>query len=166
VLKHLGRRETVSTVGKAIGGGADFPRTPGRVRAWAAAHSRGVGEGRAGELLARYGSRATEVLAALPTDGSDRPLAGAPEYSVGEIRFLVRDELVVHLSDLVLRRSSLAFTGALTPQLLDELADLAAGVLGWDAEHRQAEIDATVETLRTRHGVQLGAPQPVRGGAR
>ena len=167
VLQHLGRRETVTTEDRAIGGGADFPRSTGRTLAWAAAHSHVVGERRAGELLVRYGTRATEVLAAIAARGGDEPLAAAPDFSVSEIEFLVRDELVVHLTDLVLRRTSLAFTGSVTPQLLDELADIAAGVLGWDADRRRAEIGATVETLRTRHGVELTEPEPVlRGGTR
>jgi glycerol-3-phosphate dehydrogenase len=167
VLKHLGRRETVTTVGRAIGGGADFPRTAGRLRAWAAAHAHVVGERRAAELLARYGTRATEVLAHIAAAGTDRPLAGAPHYSVGEIQFLVRSELVVHLSDLVLRRTSLAFTGTLTRPLLEELADIAGAELHWDAEKRSAEIDAALDILRDRHGVDLAAREPaVPSGAR
>jgi glycerol-3-phosphate dehydrogenase len=167
VLTHLGRQETVPTVGKAIGGGADFPRTAARARGWAAAHSRGVGERRAGQLLARYGTRATEVLASIRAGNDDRPLAGAAHYSVGEIDFLVRNELVVHLSDLVLRRTSLAFTGSLTPQLLDDLADIAGRALGWDAQRRQTEIAGTADLLRARHGVELTAREPAgRGGTR
>lgn len=167
VLKHLGRRETVSTVGKAIGGGAEYPRTAPHRRAWAAAHSHGVGERRANELLTRYGTRAAEILESITSDGEgDRRLAGAPRYSVREIEFLTRHELVVHLSDLVLRRTSIAFTGLLTLQLLDELADIAAGVLGWDAERRRAEIDATLELLRSSHGVERIAPEPAGHGAR
>jgi glycerol-3-phosphate dehydrogenase len=160
VLEHLGRRETVTTVGKPIGGGADYPRTAARVRAWAAAHARGVGEHRAGVLLTRYGTRATQLLAELAAGGAELPLSGAPRYSVAEIEFLVRNELVVHLSDLVLRRTSLAFTGSLSPELLEQLADIAAAALGWDADERQAEIDATVDILRSRHGVEFAAREP------
>jgi glycerol-3-phosphate dehydrogenase len=160
VLKRLGRRETVSTVGRPIGGGVDWPRTPAGVRAWTAAHTAGVGEPRAAELLARYGTRATEVLAAVAERGTDRPLVAAPAYTVGEIEFLVRNELVVHLSDIVLRRTSLAFTGAVTGALLDELADIAGSVLGWDSERRRSEITDTVELLRFRHGLELAGPEP------
>jgi glycerol-3-phosphate dehydrogenase len=168
VLAALDRRETVSTVGRAIGGGADFPTSPGRVRAWAAAHARGVGERRAGDLLARYGTRATDVLTAIreaQTAGAgDRPLMNAPEFSTAEMGFLVRREHVVHLTDLVLRRTSLAFTGSVTVALLAELADLAGEALGWDAARRAAEIGRTVELLRSRHGVELRSPELAGAG--
>jgi glycerol-3-phosphate dehydrogenase len=161
VLESLGRRETMSTVGRAIGGGADYPMSSGRVRAWAAAHARGVGEERAGELLARYGTRATEVLSAIhdaaASEAPDRPLTNAPHLSTAEIGFLARREHVVHLTDLVLRRTSLAFTGSVTSGLLTELADLAGDALGWDADRRSAEVEQTVEVLRARHGVEVAA---------
>ena len=160
VLSRLGRHETVTTVGKPIGGGAAYPRGAASARGWAVAHAHGVGERRAHQLLTRYGTRATEVLASLAALGPDRPLAGAPRYSAGEIDFLVRNELVVHLSDLVLRRTSLAFTGSLTPELLDELADIAGAALGWDADTRRSEIDETIALLRTRHGLDLAAAVP------
>jgi glycerol-3-phosphate dehydrogenase len=76
-------------------------------------------------------------------------------YGRGEIAHLVRAEQVVHLDDLLLRRTSLAFVGGLTRGLVEEVADIAAAELGWDAARRDAEITAVTELLRDRHGVAL-----------
>ena len=61
----------------------------------------------------------------------------------------------MHLTDLVLRRTSIAFTGTLSTALLDELADLAGDELGWDDARRGEEIAATRALLAERHGVHL-----------
>jgi len=61
----------------------------------------------------------------------------------------------VHLWDIVLRRTSIAFTGALTAQLLDELAEVVGVELAWEPERRRAEVEATRDLLAERHGVAL-----------
>ena len=63
----------------------------------------------------------------------------------------------MHLVDLVLRRTSIAFTGTLTAPLLDELAEVVGAELGWDAERRRAEVQATRDLLAGRHAVVLEA---------
>ena len=63
----------------------------------------------------------------------------------------------MHLVDVVLRRTSIAFTGTLTAQLLDELAEIVGAELGWEPERRRAEVEATRDLLAERHGVVLEA---------
>ena len=63
----------------------------------------------------------------------------------------------MHLSDIVLRRTSIAFTGALTAPLLDELAEVVGAELDWDFERRAVEMATTRELLAERHGVELEA---------
>ena len=57
-----------------------------------------------------------------------------PDYSSGELRHLAATEDVVHLDDILLRRTSIAFIGAATAEALAEVADAIAPVLGWDAD--------------------------------
>ncbi|GAA1819450.1 glycerol-3-phosphate dehydrogenase/oxidase [Agromyces neolithicus] len=154
VLGRLGRTRVHSTKGLAIGGGAAYPATDDARRVWVAAHGDEVGNARAAALLDRYGTRASDLLGEVE-GAEDLALDHHPGYTRGEIRWLVRNERVVHLLDLVQRRTSIAFTGTLTAPLLEELADLVAAELAWDAERRVAEVAQARRVLAERHGVTL-----------
>jgi glycerol-3-phosphate dehydrogenase len=105
------------------------------------------------QLFARYGSRCREVSAYQA--GQDAPLAHYPEMTCREVAFLVEKEKVVHLEDLVLRRSLMAYLGHLNRPLIDELAELVTEKLGWDQSQKQVEIKRTIDILKDKHGVEL-----------
>ncbi|GAA1945692.1 glycerol-3-phosphate dehydrogenase/oxidase [Microbacterium deminutum] len=121
-----------STKGLAIGGGRGFPTTERARRQWIDGHAAGLALDRVATLLDRYGTIAEEVIAAIVADDADAPLATLPSYSTGELRHIARTEDVVHLDDLLMRRESLAFTGAATAAAAAEVAEAIAGTLGWD----------------------------------
>ncbi|WP_353813225.1 glycerol-3-phosphate dehydrogenase/oxidase [Agromyces sp. SYSU T00266] len=154
VLGLVGRDRVRSTKGLAIGGGAGYPTTDAARLVWVVGHGDGVGRERAEQLLERYGTRAESIIEGVE-DAAETPLADAPAYSREEIAWLAANERVVHLADVILRRTSLAFTGAVTGPLLDELADVVGGVLGWDAATRAAEVGDARRVLAERHGVVL-----------
>ena len=161
-LTLLGQRRTTSTRTTSIGGGAGFPRDPASRRIWVSRNGGGHSRELVNLLLDRYGTRAAEVLAALPARPSE--LAFVPGYFVEEITHLARAEQVVHLDDLVLRRTSIAFVGGLSREALAEIASAAAPALGWDAETRRAEVERAERILRESHRVSLEGPglaQPV-----
>jgi glycerol-3-phosphate dehydrogenase len=157
VLGVLGRERVRSTAGLAIGGGAGYPATDDARRVWVVTHGDEVGRERAELLLERYGTRAEAILADLDGIG-DTSLANHQGYTRGEIAWLVRHERVVHLLDVVQRRTSLAFTGAVTMPLLEELAELTGDELGWSADRRAAEIGESRRVLTELHGMRLDAP--------
>lgn len=159
ILELIGTPRTASTEGVPIGGGAGYPTTPDSLQIWLTSYGEEVGRERAGVLLNRYGTRAEVIIDWLSAD-ADTPLVGAPDYSRREISFLLRTERVVHLIDLVKRRTSLAFTGALTAALLDELAEICAAELGWGEARRHAEVAASISELAQDNGVLL-ATDPV-----
>lgn len=159
VLDLLGRERVRSTKGLAIGGGAGYPATEDARQVWLVAHGDEVGRARAEELLARYGTRAEAFLDEVYAE-TDAPLDHHAGYSSGEIAWLARNEQVVHLIDLVLRRTSIAFTGSVTDPLLDELAGIVGDELGWDAARRAAEVAAARDVLAARHGVELETSIP------
>ena len=66
-----------------------------------------------------------------------------PAYTVGEIEQIVTTEYVVHLSDLVCRRSIIALLGDARPEVLRELADIVGAVLGWDQARKDQEITSS-----------------------
>ncbi len=152
-LEILGAPHPVSTGTLAIGGGAGYPRDKAARSRWIAANIGSVDTDRADVLLERYGTRAADVIAALGAD--DVALSYAPDYSRAEIRYLLDHESVVHLSDLIYRRTSLAFVGGLSTALVDELGDLAAESLGWSAARKADEIRIATEDLAVYHDVHL-----------
>ncbi len=95
---------------------------------------------RAAQLVARYGAAAGK--AALACAGRDVPLPDLPQsYSAAEIAWLVQNRMAQRLEDLVLRRSNLVATGALTLAGLRQVAQAMAGPLGQDEIWIQRELD-------------------------
>nr|WP_314841627.1 glycerol-3-phosphate dehydrogenase/oxidase [uncultured Microbacterium sp.] len=158
VLGLIGRTRTVSTVGRAIGGGRDFPRTEKARRIWIQENLPGAGD-RAERLLARYGTRAAQVWEFVE-QGDDAPLAGG-DLSTRELEWMVENEFVARLQDVVLRRTSIAFVGNADADVLEELADALAPLLNWDRARQDAELEQTRELLNERHGLQI--PSRTRG---
>ena len=78
-----------------------------------------------------------------------------PHYTRSEIAAMAQLEMIVHLDDLVLRRTLLAYLGQLTRPLLVELSIALGDSLGWDGAQKKAEVMRTLEILADRHGVQL-----------
>ncbi len=159
ILRALGRARQTSTVEMAIGGGQAFPKGNAARSAYVESlAARGtVGRERAEMLLDRYGTYAGAVVEASGVD--DRPLASLPDYSAGEIRHICRAESVVHLTDLLFRRTDIALAGLLSPAVIEETAGLAAEALDWNEAERAAQAtEASAEAVR--HGVFACASSP------
>lgn len=155
VLAILGSERKISTAKLAIGGGANFPATDAGIEAWIASRvSETIDASRAGVLLTRYGTRADEVLAYL-AEGEDEAFESTHELSKREIAFMVENEQIGHLIDVLIRRTSLAFRGLITSELLAETASALAGPLGWSAAKADEEVSHAKDILARLHGVQV-----------
>ncbi|NYD79941.1 glycerol-3-phosphate dehydrogenase/oxidase [Arthrobacter cupressi] len=155
VLAELGMERKVSTAKLAIGGGAAFPSTEEGEQDWIKRHmSPGFGAERVAGLLARYGTRAEEVLGYLRA-GHDELLRSTHELSVRELQYMAEHEQIGHLVDVLIRRTSLAFRGLVTGELLNELAAVLAAPLGWDEARKAAEIGHARDVLQHFHGVTV-----------
>ena len=156
-LAALGSARKVSTSGRPIGGGAGFPRTDRDRGNWiltrAGEHPAALVE----TMLERYGTRAEEVLEVIP--GGAGPLAHAPGYFAAELAHLAAEEQVVHLDDVLLRRTSLAFVGGLTTTALREVAEAVADSLGWDPDTVDAEVRRAAEILLEHHLIDVTAKE-------
>jgi glycerol-3-phosphate dehydrogenase len=156
-LRRLSRPRRISTENSPIGGGRNLPVTPGEKMAWI---ERVCGESRlprprVAALLARYGSTAEPIAIHVSAYSDDRPLAGCPSYSTGEIDWLARSELVIHLSDIIMRRTTMAIENTLTMATIEDVAAVAGNVLDWDWARRRAEITALLQTLTESHGMKI-----------
>lgn len=151
---HLTRHKSTQTL--AIGGGRGYPlaaeelkrRTDGTA-AWS-----GMTAERAKALFERYGTRG-ELVGEFIGRTADAPLKSLPSYSRREIAFLAQCEKVVHLDDLLLRRSMLAMLGHLTRASVEEIAEALGDALGWNAGQKRAEVERAVQILEDQHGVTL-----------
>ena len=145
ILRVLGRPRVRDSADLAIGGGKGYPRMPVNT---------GLSQQRLATLMERYGTGADKVAADMQA-GPDVPLAGHSGYSRREIEFIARHERVVHLDDLILRRTLMGMLGEVSLPLLEELAAIIAPVLEWPQQDAQAEVARTAELLKRVHGVTL-----------
>jgi glycerol-3-phosphate dehydrogenase len=148
ILRVLGRPRIRDSADVPIGGGKGYPRMP---------EGTGLPQERLATLLERYGTGADKVAAYLEA-GPDAPLACHAGYSRREIEFIARYERVVHLDDLILRRTLMALLGEVNGPLLEELAAIVAPVLGWSKQEAAAEVERTIQLLEKAHGVMAAAP--------
>jgi glycerol-3-phosphate dehydrogenase len=155
VLSELGMERKVSTAKLAIGGGSGFPNSDDGIQDWVKKHmAPGFDADRVSGLLTRYGTRAEGVLAYLKA-GEDRKLRSTNELSVRELEFMASNEQIGHLVDVLIRRTSLAFRGLVTGELLNEIAEILAEQFAWDTATREAEIQHAQEVLLRFHGVTV-----------
>jgi glycerol-3-phosphate dehydrogenase len=152
VLKELGLPRRCRTDDLPIGGGKRFPSTPDElIERLAARH--GLTERRARHLTEAYGTRAEDLLAFCAGRADDHPLHRNSPITGGEIAWLIRHEHVVHLADIVLRRTLLAITGQVNAALIDRIAMVAAAELGWSPERTHRERGQLIAELRDYHNV-------------
>ncbi len=154
VMELIDVKRTVDTTRLAIGGGVGFPITADARANWVSRNRDTVPSARADLLLGRYGTRAVDVIDVI-TEGPDEPLESDPSYSTAEIRYLVERESVVHLADMVLRRTNHAFTGEISTELLSELSRIIGGVNGWDEPRIADEVRQAEDELSALHGMKL-----------
>jgi glycerol-3-phosphate dehydrogenase len=155
-LAFLGKARQKSTQALPIGGGRGYPALEGDLKrrmdgtaAWS-----GVTAERAQALFERYGTR-VELIATFIGRSPDQMLKSLPSYSQREIAFLAQCEKVVHLDDLLLRRSMLAMLGRLTRAAVEEVGTVLAESMNWSADQKQGEVDRALEILAVRHQARL-----------
>jgi glycerol-3-phosphate dehydrogenase len=162
VMSLLGRDRSVNTADLPIGGGRGYPVDEAGIQGWIDGHTEpGAERQRIRTLLARYGTRAEEVLAFL-AQGQDAPLRSTAELSVREMAWMAEREHVAHVSDVLIRRTGLAFRGLVTAELAHEVASHLAPHLGWEAHQAQHEAQAALSLLAERHRIELATAGVLR----
>ncbi|WP_428425060.1 glycerol-3-phosphate dehydrogenase/oxidase [Pararhizobium sp.] len=157
VLKRLERNRSVSTRSMPIGGGRNFPADAGQRLQWLTETSAasGLDLQRVDTLLSRYGTRASEVARHEGAWSGTERLPDSQDYSLAEIDYIVRNEFVEHLADVVMRRTTLAVTGSLTISDLQAIAAIAARARGWNSERTEKEIDETAVQLKGKNLMRI-----------
>ncbi|AGY91851.1 hypothetical protein SPICUR_04355 [Spiribacter curvatus] len=154
ILIALERPRANSTETLPIGGGRGFPVSLTAREKWVddIESSSGLQRSRVEMLLGRYGTRAADI-AVHEGQQDTSVIHGAPDYTEAEIEWLAQNESVIHLEDLVLRRTLLAISGRLTLEGLNQVAETTGAALGWDAQRKHAERGQLLHRLADSHGV-------------
>lgn len=152
VLAELGSARTCDTLALPIGGGAHYPSNP-FILEQDLMERFDISPTRSRYLVNAYGTRAHAVMAFCAGRDDDIAIAAATQITVAEVVFLITHEQVVRLSDLLLRRTSLAITGTISTQHVERIAAIAAAELGWDAVRRDQESTELLTELDTYFGV-------------
>ncbi len=82
-------------------------------------------------------------------------LKTTPDFTREEIEAMAKREKIVHLDDLLLRRTILGYLGQLNRPLVEQLADWLGDALGWDGKRKKDEVRRAAEILADRHSVRL-----------
>jgi glycerol-3-phosphate dehydrogenase len=149
VMEKLQQNRTTDTYQLGIGGGRDFPL--GDITddvCQSVADQYQLPTTVVGGMMARYG-RNDGVFNALAAEDGLTPLEALSTFLRGEIRYICENEFVVHLDDLIFRRSTLALEGRATEALVAEVAAIAAPLLNWSEARTADEIERCNHRLRT-----------------
>jgi len=139
-LNYLGKSRQMSTENLPIGGGANF--LPDDMKNWKDV-----------DLAALYGSQ-NQKIKGFPAK-VELETINSPYLTQNEIAYFVQIEKVVHLDDLILRRTLLAYLGLLNFDLLRQIARQVGAESGWDTEKTNQELERAIQILRNQYGVKL-----------
>jgi glycerol-3-phosphate dehydrogenase len=106
----------------------------------------------AARLLGRYGNRASDLVAAAKPFELENIPGTVTQWA--ELRFAAQNEAVVHLEDLMLRRTRIALlleNGG--KSILPEIRAICQPLLGWDDEKWAREEQDYLETWQQFYGV-------------
>jgi glycerol-3-phosphate dehydrogenase len=152
----LGVARKANTESLAIGGGKGLPKGDAEIKDYVAVvvKKTGVTKNIATALFGRYGTLAEKVALKVKEVG-DKPLKSLPDWQVGEVEYLIETEKALHVEDILVRRSTLAWLGNAKKSTVEEMADIFARKYKWSAAEKKAEINRTYAELEDLHGVTL-----------
>ncbi|HTI36463.1 MAG TPA: FAD-dependent oxidoreductase [Vicinamibacterales bacterium] len=94
-------------------------------------------------LTSIYGDRCAQIIRLMAEHSEWRMPLVPGEPTIGaEIVYVIRDEMACTLSDIAIRRTERGSAGHPGEAMVAAMARVAADILGWDADRRNAEIAA------------------------
>ena len=163
VLKRLHKSRRVSTQDLPIGGGRDFPLSVAERKQWVTQVSErsGLQIERVDQLLERYGSHAQNVALHQGEWQDDQRLPDSNDVSLAEIDWIVKNEQVNHLDDIVMRRTTLAVTGEVTLKDIEAISQVAAKQLTWDEQRKHQERETLIKQLVNKNRYRFHPDRPL-----
>lgn len=152
VLAELGCQRKRSTLDLAIGGGAAFPANAASLEASLASEF-SISAERATHIANHYGTDGRVVLRFCQARDDDKPIGAGTDYTAAEIAYLAQYEYAETVSDIVLRRTSLAIRGLLDAEIIDAVCGIFGRERALSPEEMAKQREALVEDLTIYHGV-------------
>lgn len=159
IFERLKKPRSQSTQNLAIGGGKNYPKTDTDIQFWIEQQMERshFSRERIKNLLNRYGMTAEAIISHIIATPHDRPIEGLPQMSTAEIDWIARHENIVHLGDIVMRRTTLAVEGKVSKAILQDIAVILANVLGWDQTRQNNEVSTLMHSLEKFHHTHFKA---------
>jgi len=155
-LDHLGFSRTADTKQLSIGGSKNLPRDEDGLKEYKGQliSQFGASPTLVERLVERYGTLAEEILAE-PAVVSPTGYWALDDYTPEEIACLAKKEDVLHLDDMLLRRTMIGKLGLLSYDILLEIAGVVAQVKGWSDDYKREEIVRTLHIFIDNPGIDL-----------
>ncbi|MGB1288086.1 MAG: glycerol-3-phosphate dehydrogenase/oxidase, partial [Aggregatilineales bacterium] len=108
-MSDLGKTRRIDTSDMAIGGGKNYPSSDVNRAVWLKLLSQetGLALDRVTLLFERYGTTAEDIAHFCIVE-DDAPLTHLPSYTRREVQYLAEHEKIIHIDDMLLRRSLIA----------------------------------------------------------
>lgn len=118
---------------------------------------RAFSEQAADRTLAVLGRARTADTRGLPIGAGQgaAALRTTPDYTRDQVVWMAHQEKIVHLDDLLLRRTLLGYLGQLTRPRVEQLAGWLGEALGWSGAETSEEVERCLKILVDRHSVSL-----------
>lgn len=156
VLEFLGKNRKENTEKLRIGGGVNYPRTTQAMNEYLAKLKTKyqIEEKVIDMLFERYGTVIENILEHF---GEQQVNLIDADHMIteNEVAFLSSSEKVVHLDDLLLRRTSIGWLGQVNETNLPVIANVAGKALGWNHSKIAQEIERTKTVFLTQHNVKI-----------
>jgi glycerol-3-phosphate dehydrogenase len=156
VLKALRKERKNSTATLPIRGGKNFPTT--EIEKIDFIKKIGdivkISDTYSNILFTRYGTKGLEI-ARFIQDHAGTQLKTIENWNTEEVSFIIKTEKPVHLEDIFLRRSPIAWMGDLSIELITELAGIMGKDHKWDDKKKRIEVQRTLQVISDFHGVNL-----------
>lgn len=140
--------ERLAITSKCATGDHPFPWAPENYAAWrdavsAQANGLGINPESALWLMRRHGIRVSEVFGMIEQDPrlAERIVPALP-FIYADLLLCARDEMVVHLDDLLRRRMPLLILANLAEDQLRRIAATVTTTLRWDGAYANSEVQA------------------------
>lgn len=147
-LEALGKNRKASTHNLAIRGGLNLPTKPDDKEEYCTtiASSYSLPEPYAKELVNRYGTYA-EKIAVFINKTNGKPLKSIKNWNSGELVYILRNEKPIHLEDIFVRRSTIAWLGNVSKEVIDEFAEIMADEYNWSRAKKEEEIKRATDFI-------------------